>query len=363
LNRSAARGSCFFREELDVLGIRQFAAVALLFGIIGGTAVIRAQDDKPKADAKAQEKPAEKAADKPAEAQAAAGDKVDIKWKFEKDKKIYQEMTTKTTQVMKVMNMDVNQVQEQTFYFSWEMKDEDKDKNMTLVQRIEGVNLSIEIAGNPIKYNSSNPGSVNTSLGEFFKQLVGTEFKLTLDKDMKVTKVEGRDEFLRKLGQANQTMEPMLKRVLNEEALKQMADPMVGLLPGKPVGKGDTWTRDSKLNLGPIGSYKNNFKYTLDKIDKDIAEISVTSKLTYEPPTEGGEGLPFRIKSAKLDSKDSGGKIFFDVKKGRLEKQELRIKLEGELVIEIAGTETKVDLKQEQTTTVTTSDQPQMKKS
>jgi Family of unknown function (DUF6263) len=342
-----------------VLRIRQFTAIALMLGIVGGVATIRAQDDKPKADAKAQDKPA----DKPADAPAATGDKVDIRWKFEKDKKIYQEMTTKTTQAMKVMNMEVNQVQEQTFYFSWELKDEDKDKNITLAQKIEGVKLSIEIAGNPIKYDSSNPGTVNTSLGEFFKQLVGTEFKLTLDKDMKVTKVEGRDEFLRKLGQANQTMEPMLKRVLNEEALKQMADPMVGLLPGKPVGKGDSWTRDSKLNLGPIGSYKNNFKYTLDKIDKDIADITVTSKLTYEPPTESGEGLPFRIKSAKLDSKDSGGKISFDIKKGRLDKQELGVKLEGELVIEIAGAETKVELKQEQKTTVSTSDQPQMKKS
>jgi hypothetical protein len=351
----------FFREELEVMRIRQWAVLALIFAIVGSTAAIRAQDDKAKAEAKPQDK--EKAVEKPADPPAATGDKVDIKWKFEKEKKIYQEMTTKTTQVMKVMGMEVNQTQEQTFYFSWEMKDEDKDKNMTLVQKIEGVKLSIEIAGSPIKYDSSNPGSVNTSLGEFFKQLVGTEFKLTLDKDMKVVKVEGRDEFLRKLGQANQTMEPMLKKVLNEEALKQMADPMVGLLPGKPVGKGDSWTRDSKLNLGPIGSYKNNFKYTLEKIEKDIADIKVVSKLTYEPPTESGEGLPFRIKSAKLDSTDSGGTIAFDVKKGRLEKQELVVKLNGELVIEIAGQETKVELKQDQKTTVSTSDQPQMKKS
>jgi hypothetical protein len=177
---------------------------------------------------------------------------------------------------------------------------------------------------------------------------------------MKVTKVEGREEFLKKLGQSNQTMEPLLKRVLNEEALKQMADPTFGMVPGKQVGKGDTWTRDTKLNLGPIGGYKNSYKYTLDSIANGMATIKVDSTLTYEAPTESGEGLPFKIRSAKLASKESGGTITFDVTKGRVAKSELKVKLEGDLDIEISGTNTKVDLKQDQTTTITTSDSPQM---
>ena len=41
-------------------------------------------------------------------------------------------------------------------------------------------------------------------MGEFFKALVGREFKITLDtKTMKVTKVEGREEFVDKLVKAN----------------------------------------------------------------------------------------------------------------------------------------------------------------
>lgn len=331
--------------------IRDWLVLALLFGLalLASTALVA--QEKGKADDKAAEKAA-----------PPAGDKIDIRWNFEKDQKIYQEMTTKTSQFMKVMGMEVNQTQEQTFYFSWEMKDKDKDGNITLVQRIEGVKLKIDIAGNPISFDSSNPTSANTSLAEFFKQLVGTEFKLTLDKDFRVTKVEGRDEFLKKLGQANQTMEPLLKRVLNEEALKQMADPSFGMLPGKPVAKGDTWTRESKLSLGPIGSYKNTYKYTLEGVENNVAKIKVESNLVYEAPTETGEGLPFRIKSAKLNSKDAGGVILFDIKKGRMDSQEMKIKLEGDLVIDISSTETKVELKQEQSTKITTSDQPQIKK-
>lgn len=328
---------------------RFWIATALLVAF-AGSATLTAQD---------------KDKDKSKEAPAASGDAVDLKWKFEKDKPFYQEMTTRTTQDMKVMGMDVKQQQEQTFYFSWTFKDEDKDKNMTVVQRIEGVKLTINIAGNPITFDSTNPTSSSTALAEFFKALVGSEFKLTLDKDFKVTKVEGRDEFLKKLTQANQQMEPLLKRILSEEALKQMADPTFGLLPPKAVAKGETWKRESKLSLGPIGGYKSNLTYTFDGLDdknKDLAKIKIATDLTYEPPTEGGDQLPFKIKDAKLTSKNAKGDVTFDVKKGRMEKSNQSLELEGELNIEIGGMTNKVELKQKQETTVSTSDTPHVKK-
>jgi hypothetical protein len=333
--------------------------------LIALTATISAQPpdakDKDKDKAKTPDT-ATKAPDTPA---AAAGDKIDIKWKFEKDKPFYQEMTTKTTQDMKVMGMDVKQNQEQTFYFSWTFKDEDKDKNMTVVQKIEGVKLTIQIAGNPITFDSTNPTTSNNALAEFFKALVGSEFKLTLDKDYKVVKVEGREDFLKKLSQANQQMEPLLKRILSEEALKQMADPTFGLLPQTSVAKGDTWTRDSKLNLGPIGSYKSTHKYTYegqDATNKDLAKIKIDTTLTYEPPTEAGEGLPFKIKEAKLNSKNAKGEVLFDIKKGRLEKSSQSLDLEGELKIEIGGMPTTVELKQKQETAIATQDTPHVNK-
>src|SRR5262245_18517651 len=146
---------------------------------------------------KAKDATGDKAADKAAEKAAPSTDKVELKLRFEKDKPFYQEMTTKTQQEMKVMGMDVKQTQDQTFYFSWTFKEEDKDKNPVVVQRIEGAKLRIDIAGNPITFDSTNPTTANNALAEFFKALVGTEFKLTLEKDsMKVLKIEGRDDFL-----------------------------------------------------------------------------------------------------------------------------------------------------------------------
>src|SRR4029077_4177615 len=91
-----------FQEDRAVLRIRDCLILALVLALVGLSTSSRAQ-----------EKEKEKAATTP----ATADEKVDFKWKFEKDKTIYQEMATKTIQVMKVLGMEVNQVQDQTFYF------------------------------------------------------------------------------------------------------------------------------------------------------------------------------------------------------------------------------------------------------
>lgn len=335
----------------------RFWFFAIAIAAIGLSAPLTAQPPQDKGGAP-------KVGDNPAP--PAAGDKVELKWKFEKDKPFYQKMTTKTQQDMKVMGIDVKQSQDQTFYFEWKFKEEDKDKNTVITQKIEGVQLVINVAGNPITFDSTaQQAGANTALSDFFRALVNSEFRLTLDPAGKVIKVEGRDEFLTKLTKANQQMEALLKQILSEEALKQMADPTFGMTPPNAVAKGDTWTRDTKLSLGPIGSYKGTYKYKYegqDEKNKDLAKISVESTLTYEPPAEGAGQLPFKIKSADLKSKGGKGTIYFDVKKGRLEKSEQEIGLEGKLNIEISGQPTEVTLNQTQTTTVETSDTPQIKK-
>src|SRR5262249_25035600 len=220
-------------------------------------------------------------------AQPAAGD-VAITWKLQKGQVFYQEMTTITKQTMKVMGMDVVQEQNQTFYLSWTVKDITPEGNYVLVQKSEGVKLSINIGGNSIIYDSTSANQpTNNALADFFKALVGSEFTLTLDKTFKVIKVEGRDAFVSKLTAANQQMEPLLKRILSDDALKQMAEPTFGLVPPTPVKQGASYTKQSKLNLGPIGSYDTEFTYTYEgKDEKGLEKLKVGTALTYTPPPQ-----------------------------------------------------------------------------
>src|SRR5436309_1374456 len=99
----------FFLEESNVLQRRWFAAF-LVFGLIG-TSFGQDKDKDKKTDDKKTEAP--KADDKKDDKKS--DDAVDLKWKFDKDKTFYQEMTTETKQTMKVMGMDITQNQKQTF--------------------------------------------------------------------------------------------------------------------------------------------------------------------------------------------------------------------------------------------------------
>ncbi|MFO0845372.1 MAG: DUF6263 family protein [Gemmataceae bacterium] len=337
--------------------LRRLVAGLLALGLLACLAVpaVIAQDKD-----KAKEKKEEKKEDK-----GGGGDKVTLKWKFDKDKTFFQKMVTKTVQTMKVMNNDVNQTQNQTFYFSFKPTKVENDK-VTIEQKIIGVAMDIEIGGSKINYDSTKDTTANNPLGDFFKALVDSTFTIELDtKTLTVTKVEGRDAFIQKLVAANPQMKPLLEVILSNDALKEMAEPTFAVVPAKAdAAKGEKWKRTTKLDMGPIGKYENEYNYTLESADKDAAKIKVDTVLNYKEPGDvaGQGGLPFKIKSAKLKSSNPVGEITFSPSKGRLEKSNTKLELKGELSIEIGGQATKVDLSQTQESTIETSDQDPLPK-
>src|SRR5262249_30750239 len=96
--------------------------------------------------------------------------------------------------------------------------------NWIVRQKIEGVKMAIDIGGSKITYDSTAPGAAANPLSDFFKGLVGAEFTLTVGKNMKVTRIEGREKVLEGLVKANPPMRPLLEQILSEGALKEMAD-------------------------------------------------------------------------------------------------------------------------------------------
>lgn len=303
---------------------------------------------------------------------AFAEDKpVTLKWKFEPDKTFYQEMKTETKQTMKVSGSDVVQMQDMTFYFSWTPKKKDGD-NWVIQQKILGVKMKIDIGGTKVEFDSTTDKPQGNPLGDFFNKLKDSEFTITLNKDNKVVKVEGRDAFVNKLIGANPQMENLLKKILSEDALKEMAEPTFAVVPAGDVAKGKTWTRDSKIDMGPLGRYENNYKYTFEGEGADklyATKIETTTKYVPPPDTAmdqatgtGAGALPFKIKSGDLKSTSSSGTVKFDNTKGRVESAEMTLEIKGDLNIEISGQTTKVELTQKQTTTVKTLDKNPVEK-
>lgn len=332
--------------------MKRFLWVLGLATLLGLSATI-AQEKKDQPPAKT---PPAEAKTAPA-APVAAGAEVDLAWKFTKDKVMYQKLRTLTEQKMKVMSTNVDQKQEQEFVFSWKVEDADASK-IVLSQKIESVSMKITISGNEIKFDSTAKDAPDNPLASFFKPLVGSTFKLTLDPNtMKVVKVEGREEFVKKLTDANPQMKSLLASILSDDQLKLMTEPAFTMVPdkGKKVKKGDTWKREGVMKMGPIGSYKATYDYTLEGPEKKDAatlqKILLKTTLDYvAPDAKDAAGLPFKINSGNLSTKEANGVIYFDADLGRVASSRMEVKLVGKLNVTVSDQAADVELEMTQST-------------
>jgi Family of unknown function (DUF6263) len=167
---------------------------------------------------------------------------------------------------------------------------------------------------------------------------------MTLDKDGKISKIDGREQLVTKLVEIAPTISGVVRQVLSESALREMAETPFAGLPQDPVEPGDTWRRTSKLDLGPIGTYEAKHKYTYEGTDGKLDKIKLRSTLEFQPPAEGGEGAPFKIKKAAVNS-DGGGVMLFDRAQGRVVSLEFTQKVEGAAtVVDASNHQVQVDL-------------------
>jgi len=299
---------------------------------------------------------------------AAAQDKVKFEPKFVLNTAFFQQVTTDVKQTITVQGgSELKLTHSQTFQFKWLPVKQDGDK-WILELTIEGMKLNVDIATNQVKYDSSATGAEaagnNAALAEFFKNLTDptTKFTVTLGKGGVVEKVDGKDEFLKKLGGANPQMEGILKKILTDESLKEMADPMHGLTTAAEKAVNDTWEKTTPIPLGPVGSYDRTLKFTYKGKEPGadaIYKVEANVSLAYKPPAaDAADGLVFRIKSGDLKPiNPKPGTYRFDATKGFVKDAELTVSLKGTLKVALGNnTETDVELFQVQTTKLETKD-------
>lgn len=305
----------------------------------------------------AQEKKPEKAEQKPPEKSGTS----ELKWSFKAGDKFFQKMTTRTEQSLKIQGQQIKQDQEQEFVFSWTVKSAAPEK-VELEQKIESVNMRIRIGSNEISYNSASKDQTENPVASFFKPLIGASFTITLDpKTMRVVSVQGREDFVKRLRDANPNMSQLLGQILSEDQLKQMAEPAFAVTPPSPVAVGGAWEREARLTMGPLGSYDALYKYIYQgkekKGDAELDKIEVQASVKYKPPEAAqATGLPFKIESGNLEAKEVKGTIYFDSKKGRTHSSEMVVNLTGKLTISVGDQKAEVELEQKQTTRTETTD-------
>jgi hypothetical protein len=252
------------------------------------------------------------------------------------------------------------QKQKQTNYHSWMVKGQTPGGGWIVSQKLVGV-IS-ESAANNMKVMVDSTKNLWPAKGaDGIKAQLGAEITFTMDKDFQVTKVEGRDEVLKKLAGVAPADKAQFEVLFSEEILKKAAEETFGSLPANPVKKGDQWKYQTSVSMGPLGVMRLVNQYTYDGLVGKLHRIPYKGTVQWLPsnaPAVGG-GLPLKVTKVNLNNAESTGTMLFDGEAGMPQSAELNLKLQGTFTLEINGMESnlQVSLTQKQTTNVSSTPQ------
>lgn len=254
------------------------------------------------------------------------------------------EFTHTTTQRVTVGSMDNRQSDKNKLTCLY-LPQGKKNGNYIVVQKVLSLELDVNVGGNKVKKKWK-------AVPKQAPQLI-----LTIDATtLRVKKTQGVNALAgalaRGVGLPRKAVEDLLDSTLKRDnKLMFFYVPPAGKIP-----KNGRWQNKTELLLGGlIGNFKLNNQFQYAGKHEGLDRITLTATLKRIPAKSNGD-LPFEIKGFGAKTNKYTGEILFNRAKGRLEQAEFVWRLDGTLCVEIAGTETAVELTQTQKTTIRVSD-------
>jgi hypothetical protein len=265
-----------------------------------------------------------------------------LRWKFKEGEVFYIQSVVSTRQAMTIQGAPIEQRIDQTITTRYTVKRKNADGSIVLEQTI----LAMKV---------KQPELQRVPLWNNFK---GATFLLTLDAKGEVTDVKGYKEFLARVD--DDGSRKLLPFMLTEESLKQSAGDLFSFPASKRVFVGDTWRRQRRQSMGPMGELAGDVTYRyVSKASgrKGVDTITWSARLRYLP-AQGTPDLPFKVTSAELKPDGFEGKLSFDPDAGRLVETSMAGRLKGKMTILIGQQSTDMDIEQSMQTTSRLFDKP-----
>jgi len=263
-----------------------------------------------------------------------------LEWKFKEGDKFFIEAVTETKQTVTLADKPTTSASTYTTVSSFVVKKAEAG-SYTLDQTIEGVQVK----------SAKADDSTVAIASRFANLLKGAKFTFTINSAGKLTsKLDGYDDFIRRLSGGSDKIEKDNRAFLPEDALKDELSAIFGFLPGKSVEKDDTWKRTETLAL-PWGKLTGETTYKYGGKDKDGEKIDITQKWSYALPDEGAGGV--KVSKGDVKVTDATGTIVADLAAGRLVSHKETRHLTGHLTTtDAAKKETPFDIDQTTTRTI-----------
>jgi hypothetical protein len=280
----------------------------------------------------------------------AAEAQAPLQWRFRKNEEFYQETSATIKQTVTVAGQTQNQDFEQVTVSHYKVDQAVPEANTTILkQKIESVRI-----------NGTGPLASAAKAMEAMEGKV--EFTITLDKNNQVQNIGDYEDFIKIVGKDDPIVSKSVRTMMSPDTLKKSIEESFTFLPAEPIAPGKSWTRESSMSLGPLGTVnaKHTYKYegSENRNGRPLAKISVTATVTYQASKgEAASGLNFQVTKGELKAENAKGIIWFDTTAGRLVDSEMKMHLKGTLTISANGQDYPMELDQEQTVRVRMTEQ------
>ena len=271
---------------------------------------------------------------------ATAQEPVTLKWTIKEGDTFYAKSTAVSDMTLDVLGMTQDLKHKATTVARYKVK---SVKPGAIVVEMTYIDAKMELEGLP-------------GIGEIGDKLKGSTLTATFDDDMEVTKVDGYEKLIEKLGGDDPMTKQIMQMMVSDSAARMMFTQVFIPLPNKPIKVGDAWTRTDKIPLQGLGDLTSKTKLTLDAVESGVAKIKLGGEVSFKPGKGEVKGLPIKITKADLKSEKFTGTHSFDTKAGRLKESKQEMTVKGTFTISAGGQEIEAGIVQKSTTTLTVTD-------
>ena len=259
-----------------------------------------------------------------------------LRYQFEKGATLRYLNTTENKTEGGMMNF--NQHQEQGLL--WEVQEVDAEGTATIHITYESVKARMESPQGVMEFDSTkDEGSGGDPFGQTMSAFVGKTVAMKVDPFGKVLEVDGFSAILEPALKDN-PMADFVRGTFNDEAMGQMMQNSMALLPDTEPEVGDSWSQAYSAPAGMLGTMSVDVKNSIDSIQEvagdKLAKILILGTFdmsAIQAPEDTGENpMAAMLSQMKVSDGKVDGEVVFDMSHGRVETQRTTVTMVMEMM-------------------------------
>jgi len=261
----------------------------------------------------------------PAGVFAQTGKAIFLDWKFKEGEKFWVDTQTRVEQVEQLGAQQAANIVLMRTITSYVVKKVSESNYVEFEAKIESTRYE------------NNQTTDSQKMSTLFAMLEGATFRLTMNPERQVQKLEGYADWLQKLSAQIPSSEvDRLRALVPESDIRNAASEGFGFLPGKEITLNQQWQKKCELNMAPAGILSYNVIYAYRGNDKGKEKLVISCKENGKFTMTPSLATPGTQSEFILETRS--GTIWFNNQIGKLDRAEHVYQTRGNILMPATAT-------------------------